>query len=147
MTRARKCRESRSNRCGNAEPTPYRIRGVAHAIHVTTANVTVRARALATFDRRRVALSQVQRALADGGLHREAFCRRGAKPVGSPGGSGGAVFHLAGEAPPTMEELRKQALCQSPVCKMAPALAMLVPDFTVQPLGLVNNLIQPERML
>ena len=87
MTRARKCRESRSNRCGNAEPTPYRIRGVAHAIHVTTANVTVRARALATFNRRRVALSQVQRALADGGLHREAFCRRGAKPVGSPGGS------------------------------------------------------------
>ena len=38
-----------------------------HAIHVTTANVTDRAGALAMFDRRRDGLSQVQNVLVDGG--------------------------------------------------------------------------------
>ena len=37
--------------------------GLPHAIHVTTANVTDRAGALAMFDRRRANLSQVQNVL------------------------------------------------------------------------------------
>ena len=41
--------------------------GLPHAIHVTTANVTDRAGALAMFDRRRANLSQVQNVLVDGG--------------------------------------------------------------------------------
>ena len=40
--------------------------GLPHAIHVTTANVTDRAGALAMFDRRRANLSQVQNVLVDG---------------------------------------------------------------------------------
>ena len=47
--------------------------GLPHAIHVTTANVTDRAGALAMFDRRRANLSQVQNVLVDGGytgIHR-----------------------------------------------------------------------------
>ena len=100
--------------------------GLPHAIHVTTADVTDRAGALAMFDRRRDGLSQVQNVLVDGGLHRKALCHCGARPVGSLGGSGetqrtahlrgaskamggGAVFRLAGKVPPTLEELRKKA--------------------------------------
>ena len=41
--------------------------GLPHAIHVTTADVTDRAGALAMFDRRRDGLSQVQNVLVDGG--------------------------------------------------------------------------------
>ena len=41
--------------------------GLPHAIHITTANVTDRAGALAMFDRRRDGLSQVQNVLVDGG--------------------------------------------------------------------------------
>ena len=40
--------------------------GLPHAIHVTTADVTDRAGALAMFDRRRDGLSQVQNVLVDG---------------------------------------------------------------------------------
>ena len=42
--------------------------GLPHAIHVTTADVTDRAGALAMFDRRRDGLSQVQNVLVDGGV-------------------------------------------------------------------------------
>ena len=41
--------------------------GLPHAIHVTTANVTDRAGALAMFDQRRDDLSLVQNVLVDGG--------------------------------------------------------------------------------
>ena len=41
--------------------------GLPHGIHVTTADVTDRAGALAMFDRRRDGLSQVQNVLVDGG--------------------------------------------------------------------------------
>ena len=44
-----------------------------HAIHITTANVTDRAGALAMFDRRRDGLSQVQSALVDGGYTGKPF--------------------------------------------------------------------------
>ena len=47
--------------------------GLPHAIHVTTANVTDRAGALAMFDRRRDGLSQVQKVLVDGGYTGEPF--------------------------------------------------------------------------
>ena len=46
--------------------------GLPHAIHVTTANVTDRAGALAMFDRRRD-LSQVQNVLVDGGYTGKPF--------------------------------------------------------------------------
>ena len=41
--------------------------GLPHAIHITTANVTDRAGALAMFDRHRDGLNQVQNVLVDGG--------------------------------------------------------------------------------
>ena len=44
-----------------------------HAIHVTTANVTDRAGALAMFDQRRDGLSQVQNVLVDGGYTGKPF--------------------------------------------------------------------------
>ena len=47
--------------------------GLPHAIHVTTANVTDRAGALARFDRRRANLSQVQNVLVDGGYTGKPF--------------------------------------------------------------------------
>ena len=47
--------------------------GLPHAIHITTANVTDRAGALAMFDRRRDGLSQVQNVLADGGYTGKPF--------------------------------------------------------------------------
>ena len=62
--------------------------GLPHAIHVTTANVTGRAGALAMFDQRRDGLSLVQNVLVDGGLHWGALCRWGAEPAGSVGGGG-----------------------------------------------------------
>ena len=108
--------------------------GLPHAIHITTANVTGRAGALAMFDRHRDGLGQVQNVLADGGYtlrqaQGEALCRWGAKPAGSLGGSGetqrtahlrgaaeemggGTVFRLAGEVPPALEELRTKAQYQ-----------------------------------
>ena len=103
--------------------------GLPHAIHITTANVTDRAGALAMFDRHRDGLNQVQNVLVDGGYNREALCCWGAKLVGSRGGSGetqrtahlrgaaeemggGAVFRLAGEVPPALEELRTKAQYQ-----------------------------------
>ena len=100
--------------------------GLPHAIHVTTADVTDRAGALAMFDRRRDGLSQVQNVLVDGGYtgkpfatavqgllgasvevvkrKRTAHLRGASKAMG-----GGAVFRLAGKVPPTLEELRKKA--------------------------------------
>ena len=47
--------------------------GLPHAIHVTTANVTDRAEALAMFDQRRDGLSLVQNVLVDGGYPGEPF--------------------------------------------------------------------------
>ena len=47
--------------------------GLPHAIHVTTADVTDRAGALAMFDRRRDGLSQVQHVLVDGGYTGKPF--------------------------------------------------------------------------
>ena len=104
--------------------------GLPHAIHVTTANVTDRAGALAMFDRRRANLSQVQNVLVDGGYtgkpfatavqsllgasvevgetQRTAHFRGAAETMG-----GGAVFRLAGEVPPPLEELREKAQYQS----------------------------------
>ncbi len=71
--------------------------GLPHAIHLTTANVTDRAGALAMFDRHRDGLNQVQNVLVDGGY---TVCRWGAKPVGSRGGSGETqrTAHLRGAA-------------------------------------------------
>ena len=106
--------------------------GLPHAIHVTTANVTDRAGALAMFDRRRANLSQVQNVLVDGGYtgdtpgnplprrcracwelggsgetQRTAHFRGAAETMG-----GGAVFRLAGAVPPPLEELREKAQYQ-----------------------------------
>ena len=47
--------------------------GLPHAIHMTTADVTDRAGALAMFDRRRDGLSQVQNVLVDGGYTGKPF--------------------------------------------------------------------------
>ena len=47
--------------------------GLPHAVHITTANVTDRAGALAMFDQRRDSLSQVQNVLADGGYAGKPF--------------------------------------------------------------------------
>ncbi len=47
--------------------------GLPHAIHVTTANVTDRAGALAMFEQRRADLSRVQRVLVDGGYTGKPF--------------------------------------------------------------------------
>ena len=66
--------------------------GLPHAIHVTTANVTDRAGALAMFDQRRDDLSLVQNVLVDGGYtgkHTgDPFAAGGAEPAGSVGGGG-----------------------------------------------------------
>ena len=47
--------------------------GLPHAIHITTANVTDRAGALAMFEQHRDGLSQVQRVLVDGGYAGKPF--------------------------------------------------------------------------
>ena len=106
--------------------------GLPHAIHVTTADVTDRAGALAMFDRRRDGLSQVQNVLVDGGYTGKPFATAVQGLLGASGGSGetrffertahlrgaskamggGAVFRLAGKVPPTLEELRKEAQYQ-----------------------------------
>ena len=103
--------------------------GLPHAIHVTTADVTDRAGALAMFDRRRDGLSQVQNVLVDGGYTGKPFA------TAVQGLLGAAVevvkrnelhtfvvlpkrwvversFRLAGKVPPTLEELRKEAQYQ-----------------------------------
>ena len=96
--------------------------GLPHAIHITTANVTDRAGALAMFDRRRDGLSQVQNVLVDGGYTGKPFAaavqsllgaavevvktQRTAHLRGASKAMGGrAIFRLAGEVPPTLEEL------------------------------------------
>ena len=108
-----------------------------HAIHVTTANVTGRAGALAMFDQRQADLSRVQNVLVDGGYTGKPFAAAvqsllGASvevvkrnelhtfvvlPAFSPredgGMGGGAILCLAGEVPPTLEELREKAEYQS----------------------------------
>ena len=103
--------------------------GLPHAIHVTTADVGDRAGALAMFAQRRADLNRVKNVMADGGYSGEALCRRGGEPVGSFGRGGetqrvahfrglaetvggGAVFRLAGEVPPPLEELRGKAQYQ-----------------------------------
>ena len=47
--------------------------GLPHAIHLTAANVTDRAGALAMFDRHRDGLNQVQNVLVDGGYTGKPF--------------------------------------------------------------------------
>ena len=104
--------------------------GLPHAIHITTANVTDRAGALAMFDQHRDGLSQVRNVLVDGGYTGKPFA---AAVQGMLGATvevvkrselhtfvvlpktmgGGAVFRLAGKVPPTLEELRKKAQYQS----------------------------------
>ena len=67
--------------------------GLPHAIHVTTANVTDRAGALAMFGHHQADLSQVQKALVDRGYTGkpwEALCRGSAAVVGR---------HRTGRAP------------------------------------------------
>ncbi len=111
--------------------------GLPHAIHVTTANVTGRAGALAMFDQRQADLSRVQNVLVDGGYTGKPFAAAvqsllGASvevvkrnelhtfvvlPAFSPredgGMGGGAILCLAGEVPPALEELREKAEYQS----------------------------------
>ena len=101
--------------------------GLPHAIHVTTANVTDRAGALAMFDRRRANLSQVQNVLVDGGYTGKPFATAVQSLLGASvevvkrnelhtfvvlpkRSSGGAVFRLAD--PPPLEELREKAQYQ-----------------------------------
>ena len=110
--------------------------GLPHAIHVTTADVTDRAGALAMFDQRRGELNRVQNVMVDGAYTGKPFAAEvqnllGASvevvkrnelhtfvvlPAFSPredgGMGGGAVFRLAGEVPPTLEELREKAQYQ-----------------------------------
>ena len=100
--------------------------GLPHAIHVTTADVTDRAGALAMFDRRRDGLSQVQKVLVDGGYTGKPFAtavqgllgasvevvKRSELRGTAEAMGGGAVFRLAGKVPPTLEELRKEAQYQ-----------------------------------
>ena len=66
LTQARRCRES-------SVISRWDRQGLPHAIHVTTADVTDRAGALAMFDRRRDGLSQVQNVLVDGGYTGKPF--------------------------------------------------------------------------
>ena len=60
--------------------------GLPHAIHVTTANVTDRAGALAMFDHHQADMGQVQKVLVDGGYtgkpHWEGLCQGRAAVVG-----------------------------------------------------------------
>ena len=60
--------------------------GLPHAVHVTTANVTDRAGALAMFDQHRDGLSLVQNVLVDGGYTGEPFAAGVQSPAGSVGG-------------------------------------------------------------
>ena len=72
--------------------------GLPHAIHVTTADVTDRAGALAMFDRRRDGLSQVQNVLVDGVTPESPLPLRCKALFGSRGGSGETqrTAHLRG---------------------------------------------------
>ena len=65
--------------------------GLPHAIHVTTANVTDRAGALAMFDQRRDGLSLVQNVLVDGGYTGDPFAA-GVQNVLVDGGYTGDPF-------------------------------------------------------
>ena len=104
--------------------------GLPHAIHVTTANVTDRAGALAMFDQRGADLRQVQKVLVDGGYTGKPFATAVQSLLGAsvevvkrnelhtfvvlPKRWGGrAVFCLAAKVPPALEELRKKAQYQS----------------------------------
>ena len=66
MTQARRCREFKRHIAVDTQ-------GLPHGIHVTTADVTDRAGALAMFNRRRDGLSQVQNVLVDGGYTGKPF--------------------------------------------------------------------------
>ena len=57
--------------------------GLPHGIHVTTANVTDRAGALAMFDENRADLSQVQKVLVDGGYTGKPFAAAVQSPLGA----------------------------------------------------------------
>ena len=58
--------------------------GLPHAIHVSTANVTGRAGALAMFHQRRADLSRVQKVLAGGGYTGKAFAAEVQNLLGAP---------------------------------------------------------------
>ena len=100
--------------------------GLPHAIHVTTADVTDRAGALAMFDRRRDGLSQVQNVLVDGGYTGKPFATA---VQGLLGASVEVVkrseLHTfvvlpkrwvversfaSGKVPPTLEELKESSI-------------------------------------
>ena len=66
MTRARRCRES-------SVISRWTRKDCPHGIHVTTADVTDRAGALAMFYENRADLSQVQKVLVDGGYTGKPF--------------------------------------------------------------------------
>ena len=66
MTRVRRCRGIKRHIAVDTE-------GLPHAIHITTANVTDRAGALAMFDQHRDSLSQVRNVLVDGGYTGKPF--------------------------------------------------------------------------
>lgn len=58
--------------------------GLPHAIHITTANVTDRAGALAAFSRHKPRLSEVKKVLTDGGYTGETFAERVQEMLGCP---------------------------------------------------------------
>ena len=122
MTQARRCRES------SVIPRWTRLGLTPHAIHVTTADVTTARPGLwRCLTGAETGWASVKcRTCWWTGVTPESPLRVhcGARPVGSPGGSGetqrtahlrgaskamggGAVFRLAGKVPPTLEELRK----------------------------------------
>ena len=120
MTQARRCRES-------SVISRWTRKGLPHAIHVTTADVTDRAGALAMFDRRRDGLSQVQNVLVDGGYTGKPFATAVQGLLGASvevvkrnelhtfvvlQSDGWWSGRLAGKVPPTLEELRKKAQYQ-----------------------------------
>ena len=70
MTPARRSRESSDTSQWTPRGGPQ---GLPHAIHVTTANVTDRAGALAMFDQPGADLRQVQKVLVDGGYTGKPF--------------------------------------------------------------------------
>jgi len=57
--------------------------GLPHAIHITTANVTDRAGALAAFDAAKTDLSEVKNVLADGGYTGDAFAQAVQQKLGA----------------------------------------------------------------
>ena len=114
--------------------------GLPHAIHVTTADVTDRAGALAMFEQSRADLSRVQNVMVDGGYTGKPFAAEVQNLLGAsvevvkrnelhtfvvlPKRCGRAVFRLAGEG----RRLWKN--CEG---KLNTSLQMVVLAFAVNP--------------